>query len=466
MIHFQHLRRRKYFAVADFICVGLAVALAFYIRTKIPLPLFAGLLPDSLPPGFESFWIPACVLGLLFMFMQYAFGVYDLWHSSSIANWFQRVLPANLALVAGAFTYLYLSQNFNFPRSLLAAVFAVNYLVSTFWRVAYFKITEADVSDVVLVGKWTDISKLLGELQAPPFSSHVRVVAVFVPEHTPDIPPESTRSFLVLPFDEFDSYTNKNPYTSVILAPSDSFQHKAFSCVLSAAKRGVNIYAVPTIYEILLGRLQHLRINDLPLLELRLKPPSTLSLATKRAFDVVLALMLLVMLALPMFFIALIVKATSPGPALYSQFRVGRFNNEFRIYKFRSMIQNAEALMGLSQATKNDARFTSVGKFLRAMRLDELPQLWNILKGNMSFVGPRPLVPVEVRHFETTVAGFSERHRVRPGVTGLAQVSGNYVTSPEVKLKYDLAYISNQNVFFDAQILFRTLKTVFTRSGC
>jgi exopolysaccharide biosynthesis polyprenyl glycosylphosphotransferase len=465
MIHFQHLRRRKYFAVADFICVGIAVALAFYIRTKIPLPVFAGLLPDSLPAGFESFWIPASVLGLLFMFMQYAFGVYDLWHSSSTGNWLQRVLPANIALIAGAFTYLYLSQNFNFPRSLLAAVFAVNYLLSTFWRVAYFKITEADMSDLVLVGKWADISKLLGELQAPPFSSHVRVVAVFVPEHAPEIPPESTRSFLVLPFDEFDSYTNKNPYTSVILAPSDSFQQKAFSCVLSAAKRGVNVYAVPTIYEILLGRLQHLRINDLPLLELRLKPPSGLSLATKRVFDFILASLLLLLLAVPMLAVALVIKLTSRGPVLYTQKRVGQFGVDFVIIKFRSMVQNAEAISGFAQAKRNDPRLTKVGKFLRATRIDELPQLWNILRGDMSFVGPRPLLHEEVELFQSDVVGFSERHRVRPGVTGLAQVSGNYVTSPDVKLKYDLAYISNQNVMFDAQILIRTLKTIFTRSG-
>jgi len=465
MIHFQHLRRRKYFAVADFMCVGLAVALAFYIRTKIPLPVFAGLLPEGLPAGFESFWIPASVLGCVFMFMQYAFGVYDLWHSSSTANWLQRVLPANVAMLAASFTYLYLAQNFNFPRSLLVAMFAVNYLLSTFWRVAYFKITEADMSDVVLVGKWSDISKLLGELSAPPFSSHVRVVAVFVPEYNADIPHESTSNFLVLPFDEFDSYTNKNPYTSVILAPSDSFQQKAFSCVLAAAKRGVNVYAVPTIYEILMGRLQHLRINDLPLLELRLKPPSPVGLATKRAFDVTLAGVLLILLALPMALVAILVKITSPGPALYSQLRVGRFDNQFRIYKFRSMFQNAEALMGLVQATKNDSRFTKIGKFLRATRLDELPQLWNILRGDMSFVGPRPLVPGEVKIFEQLVVGFSERHCVRPGATGLAQVSGNYVSSPEVKLKYDLAYISNQNVFIDAQILVRTLKTIFTRAG-
>lgn len=465
MIHFQHLRRRKYFAVADFICVGLAVAVAYYIRTKVPLPVFAGLLPDSLPAGFQSFWIPASVLGFVFMFMQYAFGVYDLWHSSSVTNWLQRVLPANFAMIAVAFSYLYLSQNFNFPRSLLVALFAVNYVLSTFWRVAYFKMTEADMSDVVLVGKWADISKLLNELSNPPFSSHVRVVAVFVPEYTSDIPHESTRNYLVLPFEEFDSYTNKNPYASVILAPSDSFQQKAFGCVLSAAKRGVNVYAMPTIYEILLGRLQHLRINDLPLLELRLNPPNKVNLAIKRLFDFLLAAIMIVTLALPMFLIAFIVKVTSPGPALYSQVRVGYLGREFRIYKFRSMTENAEAQSGAVFASKHDSRVTRFGRIMRATRLDELPQLWNILKGDMSFVGPRPERPVFVSQFEATIDGYNERHRVRPGVTGLAQVSGNYVTSADVKLKYDLAYISNQNVFFDAQILFRTVKTVMTRVG-
>jgi lipopolysaccharide/colanic/teichoic acid biosynthesis glycosyltransferase len=129
------------------------------------------------------------------------------------------------------------------------------------------------------------------------------------------------------------------------------------------------------------------------------------------------------------------------------------------------MVRNAEAIGGLAQAKRNDPRLTNIGKFLRAARIDELPQLWNILKGDMSFVGPRPLLQDEVDDFQNTVIGFSERHRVRPGVTGLAQVSGNYVTSPDVKLKYDLAYISNQNLLFDTQILFRTLKTVLTRSG-
>lgn len=465
MIHFQHLKRRKWFAFIDFLSVCGAVWLALYIRTKVQLPVFAGLLPDALPSGFSSFWLPSVLLALTFVFIQYAFGVFDLWHSSSLGNWLQRVLPANLILIATAFSFLYLTQNFAFPRSLLVVLFAVNYIFTALWRVLYFKITEADLSDVVLVGQWADVSPLIKEISTPPFSSHLRVVAVFLSGSAESVPPESQRSYLCLPFQEFENYTSRNPHTSVILAPSDTFQRQAFQCVLNAAQKGLSIYAVPTIYEILLGRLQHLRINDLPLLELRLEPASGLSVTSKRIFDVALSVLLLVALFPLMLAVAALVKITSEGPAFYSQVRVGYLGKEFRIYKFRSMVTNADAATGFKQAIANDSRFTPIGKILRMMRLDELPQLINILKGDMSFVGPRPLVREETNVFEAKIAGFSERHRIRPGVTGLAQVSGGYLSSPEVKLKYDLAYISNQNVFFDAQILFRTLKTVLTKVG-
>jgi exopolysaccharide biosynthesis polyprenyl glycosylphosphotransferase len=465
MIHFQHLKRRKWFAAIDFLSVCGAVWVSLYIRTKVQLPVFAGLLPDSLPSGFSSIWLPTALLALTFVFIQYAFGVFDLWHSSSLGNWLQRVLPANLALIATAFSYLYLTQNFSFPRSLLAVLFGVNYLVTALWRVLYFKITEADLSDVVLVGQWADVSPLIKEIATPPFSSHLRVVAVFLSGSAEIVPQESQRSYLCLPFEEFENYTSRNPHTSVILAPSDTFQRQAFQCVLNAAQKGLSIYAVPTIYEILLGRLQHLRINDLPLLELRLEPPSGLSVTTKRIFDVTLSAFLLVILAPLMICIGALVKITSAGPAVYTQVRVGYMGREFRIYKFRSMVVNADAVTGFKQAIANDSRFTPLGKILRKVRIDELPQLFNILKGDMSFVGPRPLVREETALFEERIPGFSGRHRIRPGVTGLAQVSGGYLSSPEVKLKYDLAYITNQNIFFDAQILFRTVKTVFAKVG-
>lgn len=465
MIHFRHLQRRKYFAIADLLCVGLAAYLAFFVRTNIHIPLFVGLLPNNLPQGFSSLWLPACVTGLVFILIQYAFGIYDLWHTSNATNWLQRLFPANLALVTFAFTYLYLSKNYTFPRSLLIVVFFVNYFLSVSWRVLYFQLTKTDISNVVLVGKWEEIEKLLIELAAPPFSTHTRVSAVFTPDYCDNIPPECGNRYLILPPEEFENYTDSNPCASVILASSDSFRQKAFSFVLSAANRGISVYAMPTIYEVLLGRLQHLRINDLPLIELRLNPQDTFAIFTKRLFDIIVSAVALALLAIPMLIVGTFIKLTSPGPIIYKQIRVGYLGREFVIYKFRSMTLDAERETGAVLATKSDKRLTLFGKFMRETRIDELPQLWNILKGEMSFVGPRPERPIFVQEYEATIDGYSKRHRVKPGVTGLAQVSGSYITSAEIKLKYDLAYISNQNVIFDAQIICRTLKTVFTKAG-
>jgi exopolysaccharide biosynthesis polyprenyl glycosylphosphotransferase len=465
VIHFTHLRRRQWFAAADMISVIFSVAFAFYVRTQIPLPVFEGLMPMRIPPGFESFWTPALILGAAFVLIQYALGIYDLWHTSSISSWLHRLLPGNAMTAALAFSYLYLSKNFEFPRSYLIALFMANHCLTTVWRCLYFKITRENVSEVVLVGRGTDVAKLVHDLSNPPFSNHVRIAAVFVPETSIDTLDPNLKRYRTLKTSDFERFSATHPHASLILASSGSFQKEAFQCVLTAARRGWRIYAVPTIYEILLGRLQHLRINDMPLLELRFSPPSPVGSASKRFQDILFAILLGVILAPVMVAVGCLIKATSKGGILFTQKRIGHLGKEFQIYKFRTMVTDAEEATGPVFATQDDKRVTKVGRFLRASRIDELPQLWNILVGDMSFVGPRPERPVFVDQFEKQFPGYSERHRVRPGVTGLAQVSGSYVTSPEVKLKYDLAYISHQNALVDAQIIARTLKTVVTRAG-
>ena len=137
----------------------------------------------------------------------------------------------------------------------------------------------------------------------------------------------------------------------------------------------------------------------------------------------------------------------------------------FGLFKFRTMVHNAEELLGATLAIPNDPRVTYVGRFLRRFRLDELPQLWNVIKGDMSFVGPRPERPVFVEGFQKTVPSYTERHKVKPGLTGLAQVRSFYDTSPENKVKYDLAYIYNYSLSLDLLILLETLKVILTRRG-
>jgi exopolysaccharide biosynthesis polyprenyl glycosylphosphotransferase len=189
----------------------------------------------------------------------------------------------------------------------------------------------------------------------------------------------------------------------------------------------------------------------------------------KRAMDVTLAITGL-LLALPvMGLVAVAVWLTSDGPVLYHQRRVGQHGRVFTVHKFRSMLANAEVGTGAVWSRGDeDPRITAVGRFLRRTRLDELPQLWNIVLGDMSFVGPRPERPEFVSQLTQEIPYYGQRHVVRPGLTGWAQVRYTYGASVEdalMKLQYDLFYIKNQSLPFDLSILFTTIKTVVLRKG-
>jgi lipopolysaccharide/colanic/teichoic acid biosynthesis glycosyltransferase len=158
------------------------------------------------------------------------------------------------------------------------------------------------------------------------------------------------------------------------------------------------------------------------------------------------------------------IRLTSPGPAVYRQMRVGAGGGEFCLYKLRTMVLDAERDTGPVMAVRDDKRITAVGRVLRAARIDELPQLINVLRGEMSLVGPRPERPHFVAKFMRRVPGYGMRHAVRPGMTGMAQVCGDYSTAPERKLRYDLMYIRNGSMALDAEIFLRTIGTVL-RAG-
>ena len=184
----------------------------------------------------------------------------------------------------------------------------------------------------------------------------------------------------------------------------------------------------------------------------------------KRLFDIVFSFLALVVLLIPMAVIALMIVLDSPGNPIYAQTRLGLKQKPFQIYKFRSMHQDAEE-DGLRWAEDQDDRVTNVGAFLRKTRLDELPQLWNILIGDMSFVGPRPERPEFYEIFDTYIVGFRQRMLVKPGLTGLAQVNGGYELKPEKKIVYDLRYIKTRSLGLDLRCIVRTLAVVFWRQG-
>lgn len=186
--------------------------------------------------------------------------------------------------------------------------------------------------------------------------------------------------------------------------------------------------------------------------------------AVKRLFDFTMALLGLIVLCIPMAIIAIVIRLDSPGGVIFRQVRLGKDARPFTMYKFRSMRMDAEK-NGAQWANADDDRCTRVGRFLRRCRMDELPQLWNILRGDMSIVGPRPERPVFYEEFETYIHGFSHRLAVRPGLTGYAQVNGGYDLKPEEKIQFDMQYIAQRSIWMDLKCIFKTVRIVFTHEG-
>ena len=184
---------------------------------------------------------------------------------------------------------------------------------------------------------------------------------------------------------------------------------------------------------------------------------TTLSVPLKRALDVPTALLLLAALGPLMLLIAVLIRVTSPGPALYTQTRVGRRGRRFRIYKFRTMHDEAESATGPVWSHARDPRQTSLGWLLRRLSIDELPQLINVVKGDMSLIGPRPERPIFVDRFQQRLEGYEVRHEMLPGITGLAQVNGwRGDTSIQRRLQYDVYYVQHWSPLLDARVLAQT----------
>lgn len=238
--------------------------------------------------------------------------------------------------------------------------------------------------------------------------------------------------------------------------------------LLQCRLEGIEVIDGNTFFEMLTGRLIVKSLNPAWLIFSEGFQQSTASRVLKRLSDTLLALLLVVLLAPLLLVAAVAVKLDSPGPAFFSQERAGRGRRPYRIHKLRSMVCDAEKHTGEVWAEEDDPRITRVGRILRRYRIDELPQIWNVLKGEMSFVGPRPEREVFIKDLERQIPYYSTRLTVKPGITGWAQINYPYGASIEdavEKLNYDLFYIKNMSIWMDMMIMLRTVKTVLGGRG-
>lgn len=222
------------------------------------------------------------------------------------------------------------------------------------------------------------------------------------------------------------------------------------------------IFVSPKIPDIIFNGAKSLHMFDTPLLLTDGNPLEYEERIVKRAFDILLALVLIILSSPFMLLTAIAIKLCDGGPILYKQIRCTKGMREFEIYKFRSMIVDAEKKSGAQLAKEKDDRITPVGRFIRKVRLDELPQLFNVLKGDMSFVGPRPERPEFIEKYVKDMPEFAYRTKVHAGITGYAQLYGKYNTKPYDKLKLDLYYIEQFSLLLDIKLIILTAKILFT----
>lgn len=262
----------------------------------------------------------------------------------------------------------------------------------------------------------------------------------------------------------FQAFVEKvNGFDGVIVGDMPS--HDRNLILKYCFEQEIRTYAVPKISDILLRSSDDLTLFDSPLLLSRNRGLTIEQEMIKRAVDVVLSLAAAV-ITLPFFaVIGAAIKLTDGGPVFYRQVRLTKDGKEFEIYKFRTMIQNAEAESGARLASEKDPRILPVGRFLRATRLDELPQIYNILKGDMSIVGPRPERPELAAEIEKEIPEFTYRLKVKAGLTGYAQVYGKYNTTSYDKLKLDLTYIRNYSILLDLKLIIMTPKIMLLKES-
>jgi sugar transferase (PEP-CTERM system associated) len=396
--------------------------------------------------------------------------LYDLRLASDRPELFVRIVQA-----LGAASFILAVVYFWFPALIIGrgvfmiAAFLVITLVIT-WRLVFVWISGymGPRERLLLVGTSPAAVSLARELHEHRHELGVEIVG-FVDADPALIGTRVVNPGVIGLIDDIPAIVRDRSVDRVVVSLSDARGKLPMEKLLEMKLDGVTFDHLASVYEQYMGKIAVENLRPSWLIFSAGFRKSRVVAAYKRAVDIVVSSLGLAVGLPVMAAIALAIKLTSPGQVFYHQRRVGRLGRVFTVHKFRTMVTDAEATTGPVWAAKDgDTRVTPIGHWLRRARLDELPQFWNVLKGEMSLVGPRPERPEFVEDLTRAIPYYGQRHVVRPGVTGWAQVRYTYGASTEdalQKLQYDLYYIKNSSIALDFFIIFDTIKTVIRRKG-
>jgi len=445
----------------DALVIVVAFVGAYFFRFNL-LPM----LPGIGRPPFEPYLYPLPVVIVLWVIVLKALGLYG--RRGRNFGWdtvFALLGAVLLGLVfLGAVGFVY--RGFSYSRLVLAVAAAFAFVGMSAARAGavyfrgYLLRRGVGAKRTLVVGTSAAANELCRRLLNAPASDYFLVGVIRAGEGEP----EEACKVLGDLGDFFDVLARDK--IGVVFFGGDIPDQVLLDLVLECDLKGVEVRILPSTVELMASKIYAEEALGVPVFALRQFRLTGFNRFVKRAMDVACAAFLLLVFAPASALIVLIIKLTSPGPVLYRQVRVGQDGRTFELTKFRSMRPDAEAETGPIFARANDARVTLFGRFLRRTSLDEVPQLLNVLKGDMSIVGPRPERPYFVEKFASDVPRYVERHKVKSGMTGWAQVHGlRGNTSIARRVEYDLYYIENWSLLFDLKIILRTLAQVISGKG-
>lgn len=463
---FRPAERRTLLILGDLVAglLALAIAVYFWAIGDQWLGVSAEFVRERIPTWF--LFLPIIWLLLLL----------ELYDVQRAGSWKNTLRGVGTAVVMGIGLYLVLFFYFTDPpRSLLprrgvAAFVVVAPLLTLSWRWVYIRLftTPQFMRRLIIVGAGETgqaILKVFKELWPPPF------YLVGLVDDDPDKLDSQMFDYQVLgTSQQLTRIIQAENISDILVAISGEMQGRMFQALLDAQEMGVEITRMPVMYEELLDRvpIEHLDANWILRSFVDDAKVSGFYTLGKRLIDLMGGLVGLLVLLLVLPFVGLATLLDSGWPIFYSQTRLGRGGRQYKIIKFRTMIQDAEADGRPRWAKEDDERATRVGRFLRKTHIDEIPQVVNVLRGEMSLVGPRSERPELVEHFQQHVPFYRARLLVKPGITGWAQVNFGYASTideTKIKLEYDLYYIKHRNMLMDLVIMLRTPWTIFGLRG-
>jgi exopolysaccharide biosynthesis polyprenyl glycosylphosphotransferase len=452
----------------DLLAINLAWVVHYYLRVE------SGIIPYTLRP---DFLIPMLVISIFWFLVLWFFGLYRPWYAKSRVDELSNVVKAVSVGAVLIFFMIFLDDETRGGAPVSSRLLIIGYWFALIVfvgtgrmvvRTVQHKLLERGVGHrrTVIVGDTKRARELLNLVQKHPALGYSVIGLV---THKSSAGTVGDNGVPVLgTFSKLPKIIHEHKIQEVLIALEGKNQEKIVSIIDSCNGIPVGLKILPDMYHIVGGQVRTNQIYGVPLIEVMPRTMQPWEESLKRSIDIAVSSIIL-FIGLPLWFmIGIAIRLDTPGPVLYKQERVGKDGKIFNIYKFRSMLQDAEKLSGPTWADKKDPRITRVGAIIRRLHLDEIPQFINVLNGSMSLIGPRPERPFFVEQFNKQIPLYSRRHAVRPGISGWAQVKHKYDETLEdvkTKLQYDLYYIENMSLRMDLKILLMTIYRVLLVKG-